>query len=67
MGSGRGACYLAEVPLGAWVEVFRQRMLLDDAEVVERTLVHVRMGRDIRLADLTSRRALQFGTIEVSD
>jgi hypothetical protein len=61
VGSGRGACYLAEKPLGAWVEVFRQRVLIDDVEVLERALAHVRLGRDIRLADLTSRRALHFG------
>jgi RES domain-containing protein len=68
-GSGRfdpiatelGACYLAERPIGAWIEVFRKAMLLAEAEIAERSLSSVQLGRDLRLADLTSRRALQFG------
>lgn len=61
VGTGSGACYFAEVPLGAWVEVFRKRMLLAEAEVRERSLLSVQLGRDVRLANLTSRRALAFG------
>jgi hypothetical protein len=61
IGSGMGACYFATDPLGAWVEVFRDNLLLDDAEVHARSLGRVRLGRDARLADVTSRRALQFG------
>jgi hypothetical protein len=61
VGTGLGACYLAEAPLGAWVEVFRKPMLLAEAEVDRRALLTVRLGRDLRLADLTSRRALGFG------
>lgn len=59
--TGRGACYLAADPLGDWVEVFRETTLLDSAEVRARALATIRLGRDLRLADLTSRRALQFG------
>lgn len=59
-GTGMGACYLAEQALGAWVEVFRKTMLLAEAEVQGRVLLSVRLGRDLKLADLTSRRALQF-------
>jgi RES domain-containing protein len=55
------ACYLAELALGAWVEVFRRRLLLAEDEVASRTLLSVELGRDLRLADLTSRRALGFG------
>ena len=44
VGTGKGACYLAEQPLGAWIEVFS-----------------VAIGRDLRLANLASRRALEFG------
>ena len=36
-------------------------MLLAEAAVTDRWLMSVRVGRDLRLADLTSRRALQFG------
>jgi RES domain-containing protein len=61
VGTGKGACYLAERPLAAWVEVFRKRMLLAEAEVRERSLLSTELGRDLRLADLTSRRALSFG------
>jgi hypothetical protein len=61
LGSGAGACYLAESPLGAWVEVFRKRLLLPEAELAHRSLLAVALGRDLRLADLTSRRALRFG------
>lgn len=61
VGTGLGACYLAERPLGAWIEVFRPRMLLAEPEVQQRALFSVRLGRDLKLADLTSRRALQFG------
>lgn len=61
VGTGLGACYLAERPLGAWVEVFRRRMLLAEPEVRGRALFCVELGRDVKLADLTSRRALQFG------
>ncbi|MCP9490079.1 MAG: RES family NAD+ phosphorylase [Solirubrobacteraceae bacterium MAG38_C4-C5] len=61
VGTGMGACYLAERPLGAWVEVFRKTMLLPEAEVRHRSLLSVQLGRDVGLADLTSRRALGFG------
>jgi RES domain-containing protein len=59
--TGEGACYLAEQPLGAWIEVFRKRLLLAEAEVDGRSLFNVELERDLRLADLTSRRALGFG------
>jgi hypothetical protein len=61
VGTGKGACYFAERPLGAWVEVYRRQMLLAEAAVLNRLLMTVRLGRDLRLANLTSRRALQFG------
>ena len=61
VGTGQGACYLAERPLGAWIEVFRKQMLLSQADVTERSLFSVELGRDLRLANLVSRRALEFG------
>jgi hypothetical protein len=61
IGSGTGACYLAERPLGAWVEVFRKQMLLSEADITERALFSGEVGRELRLADITSRRALEFG------
>jgi len=59
--AGMGACYLAEAPLGAWVEVFRKRQLLAEVEIAQRSLLAVALGRDLRLADVASRRALSFG------
>jgi hypothetical protein len=61
VGTGNGACYFAERPIGAWVEVYRRQMLLSETAVLNRWLMTFRVGRDLRLADLTSRRALQFG------
>jgi RES domain-containing protein len=61
VGTGMGACYWAERPLGAWVEVFRKRMLVTETEIAGRRVCSVTLGRDLRLADLTSRRALTFG------
>jgi hypothetical protein len=58
---GVGACYLAEQPLGAWVEVFRKTLLLSEFDVGSRGLMATTLGRSLRLADLTSRRALSFG------
>jgi hypothetical protein len=61
VGTSLGACYLAARPLGAWVEVFRQEMQLSERAVGDRLLFTVSLGTSLRLADLTSRRALQFG------
>jgi hypothetical protein len=61
VGTGMGACYLAEAPLGAWVEVFRKRQLFPEAEIAHRSLLAVTLKRDLRLADITARRALSFG------
>jgi len=58
---GLGACYLAQEPLGAFVEVFRTRLELDEDDVDARRLARVELDRDLRLADVTSRRALRFG------
>jgi hypothetical protein len=61
VGTGSGSCYFAKEPIGAWVEVFRKQILLADDEVRQRSLFKLRTGRDLKLADITSRRALQFG------
>lgn len=60
-----GTCYLAESPLGAYVEVF-QRWIVDRIPI-PRSEVDVRhastlfVPRDITLADCTHSRALEFG------
>ncbi len=61
VGTGKGGCYLAERPLSAWIEVFRKQMLLSQVGITERSLFSVSLGRDLRLANLTSRRVLEFG------
>ena len=61
VGTGMGACYLAETQLGAWIEVFRKNTLLAETEIAQRSLLAVTLKRDLRLADITSRRALSFG------
>jgi hypothetical protein len=61
VGTGAGGCYFAERPLGSWVEVFRKQMLIPEAEVEARCLFTVATGRDLKLADVASRRALSFG------
>ena len=61
VGTAQGTCYLAERPLGAWIEVFRKQLLLSQTEVTGRSLFSVELGRDLRLANLASRRALGFG------
>ena len=61
VGSGSGSYYFAKEPTAAWIEVFRKQILLADDEVNQRSLYKLRLGRDLKLADITSRRALQFG------
>jgi hypothetical protein len=61
VGTGQGACYFAAEALGAWVEVFRKSMLIAEDEMNARALLSVQLGRNLRLADLTSRRALGYG------
>jgi hypothetical protein len=58
---GLGACYLAEEPLGAFVEVFRTRILLEESEIETRVLTQVQFGRDLWLADACAREALSYG------
>ena len=59
--AGLGACYFAQNPIGAFVEVYRTRMELDQADIDDRRLARVELDRDLRLADVVSRRALSFG------
>jgi RES domain-containing protein len=60
IGTGVGACYLAARPLGAWIEVFRKQVQLSERAVRDRVLFTVSLRTDLQVADLTSRRALQF-------
>ncbi len=57
----RGTCYLAEEPLGAFVEVFRAMAVVPSAEVDARRVSTLHAPRPFVLADCTSRRARAFG------
>lgn len=58
---GRGSCYWAEDPLGAWVESFRTRILLSEAEVRLQAISTVELDEPLEVVDLTDRRALGAG------
>lgn len=58
---GLGACYLAEEPLGAFVEAFRTQMVLEESDTEARVLTHIQFGRALRLADACAREALRYG------
>lgn len=56
-----GTCYLAEEPLGAFVEVFDAPRRIAASEVRGRRLFSVSFDRPLRLADCTSGLARCFG------
>jgi hypothetical protein len=58
---GLGTCYLAERPLGAFVEVFRDTVLVDEADVIKRQVSRLSAPHAVKLANCTSRRARRFG------
>ena len=58
---GLGACYVTVEPLGAFLEVFRTALELHVSDVSDRVLSELRLGGDLRLANVCSRRALPFG------
>lgn len=57
----RGTCYLAQDPLGAFVEVFRDLRVIPESELRRRALSSIALPRPLRLADATARRARVFG------
>jgi hypothetical protein len=58
---GRGTCYLAEDPLGAWIETFRTVTTVAEPDVLGREMGTVELDRPLVLADLTVRSALSAG------
>jgi hypothetical protein len=72
-GSGRfdlepeqGTCYLAEEPLGAFVEAFRDPRVVHASTVADRALATLRVPTRLRLADCTVGEARRFGiTLEI--
>ena len=59
--AGRGTCYWAEDPLGAWVEAFRTLMTLTTDDVEARALSTIVLPRELKVADLAAKRALAAG------
>jgi hypothetical protein len=67
-GSGRfdlrdecGSCYLADTPVGAFIEVFRVATVIPEAEVEARSLSSLVPPSRTRLADCTVSAARKFG------
>lgn len=58
---GRGTCDWAEDVLGAWVEMFRTRVLLPERELAERAISVATLSGDLVVVDLTVRRGLEAG------
>jgi hypothetical protein len=58
---GRGGCYWAEKPLGAFVEAFRTTRTLAEADVAARSLSEILLVDDLVVGNLTVRKALAAG------
>ncbi|MDP9306800.1 MAG: RES family NAD+ phosphorylase [Actinomycetota bacterium] len=58
---GRGSCYLAVTPVGAFIEVFRVGSVIPEAEVDARSLSSLVPPARVRLADCTVSAARKFG------
>lgn len=58
---GMGTCYLAERPVGAFIEVFRTETVIPEQEVKARSLARLRAPAPTRLADCTASTARGFG------
>lgn len=58
---GRGSCYLAVTPVGAFIEVFRVATVIPEAEVEARWLSSLVPPARTRLADCTISAARKFG------
>lgn len=58
---GRGACYWAEAPLGAWVESFRTVRTITPDDLARRSLSTIELAVDLTVRDLTVKRALNAG------
>ncbi len=56
-----GTCYVAEDPLGSFVEVFQEVTVIAEEDVAARRLSELRVPQRMRLADCTSPRARGFG------
>jgi RES domain len=60
-GEDTGTCYLAERPVGTFIEVFRTGTLIPEVEVSVRSLARLRVPSATRLANCTASEARRFG------
>jgi hypothetical protein len=61
LSGGRGTCYLAVTPVGAFIEVFRVDAVIPELEVEARVLSTLAAPKSVRIADCTVSRARRFG------
>lgn len=59
--AGRGACYWAEKPLGAFIEAFRTMRVVAEADVQARRLSTITLEADLTVVNLTVKKALSGG------
>jgi hypothetical protein len=59
--SDQGTCYLAERPVGAFIEVFRRETVIPQSEVDVRSLAELHAPSTTRLANCTVSAARRFG------
>jgi hypothetical protein len=64
LSGGQGTCYVAERPIGAFIEVFRTGTLIPDAEVQVRLLASLRVSSEAMLADCTAGESRRFGVTD---
>ena len=57
----KGTCYLAEEPLGAFVEVFNDVGLVTEDDIKQRRISALKVPRALRLADCTNAASRGFG------
>jgi hypothetical protein len=57
----QGTCYVAEDPLGSFVEVFTDVTVVADEDVERRRLSALHIPRTLRLADCTNEASRSFG------
>jgi len=58
---GRGACYWATTPLGAFVESYRTTMTLAPEDIAARRIATIALPAPLNVVDLTQRGALGAG------
>lgn len=59
--AGRGSCYWADKPIGAFIEAFRTLRTLTEADVQARFFSALELEQDLVVANLAVKRALSAG------